>query len=83
MRRQSKFAAGVLVAFGVGLGASLAGIAVPAPPALFGALLVVAMTAGYLGADRFVRRYQAACRDMCAGPDGLPHSDAGKTGVRR
>ena len=75
MRRQFKFASGVLVAFGVGFGASLAGIAVPAPPALFGALLVVTMTAGYLGTDRYLRRRPAACRDMCGGPDGRSRSD--------
>lgn len=46
---------GLLLAFVIGGACRLAGVPVPAPPALLGALLVVTMTAGYLVAGRFER----------------------------
>ncbi len=45
---------GVLFAAGFGAGCALLRLPVPAPPALYGALLVVATTAGYLLVQRFV-----------------------------
>lgn len=44
-----------------------------------GALLVVAMTVGYIGADaliakRFAHRGEATNARLCGGPTGLPHS---------
>jgi len=44
---------GLLLAFGIGAACRWFELPVPAPPKLLGALLVVAMTMGYLGADRF------------------------------
>lgn len=41
-------AAGVLVALLIGIGCRVLDIPLPAPPRLEGALLVVAMTAGFL-----------------------------------
>lgn len=43
-----KITLGFLLAFAIGVTCRLAGIPVPAPTAIVGALLVVAMTAGYL-----------------------------------
>ncbi|HSN72257.1 MAG TPA: DUF1427 family protein [Steroidobacteraceae bacterium] len=49
-----KIAISLLLAVTIGVLCRLAGIPVPAPPALVGALLVVSMTAGYLVVDRIV-----------------------------
>ena len=43
-----KFIAGLLLGFGIGFGCRAFGVPVPAPPVLVGALLVVAMTSGYM-----------------------------------
>jgi XapX domain-containing protein len=50
-------------------------IPVPSPPKLAGALLVLAMTIGYMAADRimairFSSRGPASTREMCGGPTG-------------
>jgi len=44
--------AGIVLALGIGVACRLLDIPVPAPPRLQGALLVVAMTLGFLVADR-------------------------------
>ena len=49
-----KFFAGLLLGFAIGFGCRAFGVPVPAPPVLVGALLVVAMTAGFLAADRLL-----------------------------
>ena len=49
-----KIAISLLLAVTIGVLCRLAGIPVPAPPALVGALLVVSMTVGYLVVDRVV-----------------------------
>ena len=66
-----KTAIGLILGFVIGLGCSLLSIPVPAPPVLVGALLVVAMTAGYIGADRFLcsRRPKEQVSN-CGGPTG-------------
>jgi len=69
-----KFAIGLLLGVGIGFGCRAMGIPVPAPPALVGALLVVAMTSGYTLADRFIARRQATAAPHCGGPSGLSHS---------
>lgn len=45
---------GLLLALGIGIACRLLDIPVPAPPRLQGALLVVAMTVGFLVADRIL-----------------------------
>lgn len=65
-----RFAAGVLLGFAIGFGCRWLGIPVPAPPLLAGALLVVAMTTGYVIADRFLARRQAVHAADCGGPTG-------------
>lgn len=47
---------GLLVAFSVGFACRAFGIPSPAPPLIMGALLVMAMTIGYLLVDRVMRR---------------------------
>lgn len=47
---------GLLVAFSVGFACRAFGIPSPAPPLIMGALLVMAMTVGYLLVDRVMRR---------------------------
>lgn len=65
-----KFAIGIALGFVIGFGCRWSGIPVPAPPVLVGALLVVAMTVGYLIADRFIARNAARHAINCGGPDG-------------
>lgn len=64
-----KTALGIAVAFAVGFACRAFGIPSPAPPALTGALLVLAMTLGYAGADRFMAG-RARHAENCAGPNG-------------
>lgn len=65
-----RFAAGLLLGFAIGFGCRAFGVPVPAPPVLVGALLVVAMTSGYLLADRALIRREAHHRRDCGGPSG-------------
>jgi len=67
---EMKLALGLLLGVGIGFGCRALGIPSPAPPALVGALLVVAMTSGYCLADRYLVRRAAAWRDHCGGPSG-------------
>lgn len=73
-----KFALGALLGIAIGVGCRLLGIPSPAPPALVGALLVVAMTSGYVLADRFIARREARNVAHCGGPSGR-----GVDGARR
>jgi len=45
---------GVVLALAIGIGCRLLDIPVPAPPRLSGALLVLAMSSGFLLADRLL-----------------------------
>ena len=47
---------GFLLAFGIGAICRLAGIPSPAPNAILGSLLVVAMSVGYVTADHYIHR---------------------------
>ena len=58
---------GLLLAFAIGAFCRYAGVPVPAPPVIEGALLVLAMTAGYIIADKIAKH-------LCGGPTGMPHS---------
>jgi XapX domain-containing protein len=51
-----KILLGLILATSIGILCRLAGIPVPAPPAVVGALLVLSMTLGYLSADRWLAR---------------------------
>jgi XapX domain-containing protein len=72
-----KIVLGLLLGLLIGTGCRLAGVPLPAPPALVGALLVLAMTVGYILADRFASRREARLRDLCGGPSGEPAAGDG------
>lgn len=68
-----KIALGLLLALLIGVVCRVAAIPVPAPPAVAGALLVLAMTVGYLLADRYATR-PAIHTKHCGGPTGASAS---------
>lgn len=70
-----KFGLGLLLGVAIGVGCRALGIPSPAPPALVGALLVVAMTVGYTLADRFLARRAARTLAHCGGPSGRGAND--------
>ena len=78
--RRASLALGASIAFLIGLSTALLGIAAPSPPTIQGALIVGAMTAGYVLAGRFVVSPPANCDDICAGPSGVvqKHTSAGR-----
>lgn len=49
-----KIVIGLLIAFAVGAACRYFDIPAPAPPALTGALLVMAMSLGYISVDRYL-----------------------------
>lgn len=62
---------GLALGFAIGLGCSLLAIPVPAPPVLVGALLVVAMTSGYILTDKYICKHRPKGQEAnCGGPDG-------------
>jgi len=72
-----KIALGLILALLIGVGCRIADIPVPAPPAIVGALLVLAMTIGYLLADQCMSR-PAMHSKHCGGPTGSCTSDMEK-----
>lgn len=71
---------GLILAFALGFACRAFGIPSPAPPVIMGALLVMAMTIGYVLVDRYVAAHPARHRANCGGPSGLapsaPHREA-------
>lgn len=65
-----KIAMGLLLALAIGIACRLAGIPVPAPPVLIGALLVLAMSAGYVATDYRATHRKATTKNHCGGPTG-------------
>jgi XapX domain-containing protein len=63
-----RFLLGLLLAFGVGVLCRLLELPLPAPLALTGAVLVLAMSAGYELVDRLAP-HEAVQRANCGGPD--------------
>ncbi|MGA3398997.1 MAG: DUF1427 family protein [Acetobacteraceae bacterium] len=72
-----KSALGIIVGFALGFACRFFGIPSPAPPVLFGALLVMAMTLGYAMADHFMAT-RAGKAATCTAPAGAP-SQVSKT----
>ncbi len=70
-----KVTLGLLLALAIGVACQLAGIPLPAPPVLIGALLVLAMTLGYVVTDRFAAHRAATSKPLCGGPSG-EHKEA-------
>src|SRR5258708_38995523 len=70
---------GLALAFAIGFACRAFGIPSPAPPVIVGALLVVAMTIGYLLVARFATQPARHAID-CGGPSGLtPSATRGTT----
>ncbi len=65
-----KAALGLLLALAIGSVCRLASVPLPAPPVFIGALLVLAMTLGYVVTDRFATHRDARSRPLCGGPSG-------------
>lgn len=67
---------GLALGFAIGLGCSLLAIPVPAPPVLVGALLVVAMTSGYILTDTYICKHRPKGQQAnCGGPTGASKDD--------
>jgi XapX domain-containing protein len=71
----AKTLAGILLGLLIGAGCRWFDVPVPSPPKLLGALLVVAMTVGYMATDRFLTSKFAV-----GGTAGRVQSD-GRTGA--
>jgi XapX domain-containing protein len=69
-RLDMKLLLGFLLAAGIGVVCRLAGIPVPAPPAIVGALLVLSMTTGYLLVGRLARQRPHRNEPLSGGPMG-------------
>lgn len=65
-----KTAIGLLLGLAIGVLCRLANVPLPAPPVLVGALLVLAMTLGYVLTDRYAAHRAATTRHLCGGPTG-------------
>jgi XapX domain-containing protein len=66
---------GLILGLFIGAGCRWFDIPVPSPPKLVGALLVVAMTIGYMATDRiisvkFPAKGVATTQPLCGGPTG-------------
>ncbi|MCC8363702.1 DUF1427 family protein [Lysobacter sp. A6] len=70
-----KFAIGLSLGFSIGFVCRWFGIPAPAPPVLVGALIVFAMTCGYVLADRWIARRHATQHLQCGGPTGDTHAE--------
>ena len=68
--QRGKIVLGFVLAFAIGVLCRLVGVPLPAPPAFVGALLVVAMTTGYIVTDRIAAHRACHHRPLCAGPSG-------------
>jgi len=74
-----KIVIGLFLGFVIGVACRWFDIPVPSPPRLVGALLVVAMTVGYLVTDRIIatnlaHKGEATTKHLCGGPTGVPRS---------
>ena len=69
-----KIVIGLVLGFGIGVFCRYSGVPIPAPPVLPGALLVLAMTVGYLIADAMAKHRLNTTKHLCAGPTGQPPS---------
>ncbi len=70
----SKVILGLTLAFSIGVFCRLVGVPLPAPPVLIGALLVLAMTTGYLLTDRYCTQRAYTQAKNCGGPSGETHN---------
>ncbi|WP_373089064.1 DUF1427 family protein [Sneathiella sp.] len=61
---------GIIVALSIGIVCRIAGLPLPAPPVVVGALLVIAMTVGYITVDKFASHRASKSKPLCGGPTG-------------
>jgi XapX domain-containing protein len=73
--RRIKVAIGLLLGLAIGAVCRWIDIPSPAPPVLAGAMLVVAMTLGYVTTDRWFAKREARHGHLCGGPDGSVQKD--------
>lgn len=71
-----KVGLGLLLGLAIGALCRVLGIPSPSPPVLAGALLVVAMTLGYIATDRWLVQREARNKPLCGGPDGSTRGHA-------
>ena len=73
-----KFTIGLIVSFAVGVGCRYFDIPVGSPSVIPGALIVLAMTAGYSWTDQLLkaRHKVATTAHLCGGPTGRSVADA-------
>jgi XapX domain-containing protein len=77
-----KAAIGLVLAFALGFACRAFDIPSPAPPLILGALLVVAMTVGYIAVDQYAMS-PAKHKPNCGGPSGLTASQMQSRGAER
>jgi XapX domain-containing protein len=72
-----KFMIGLIVSFAVGVGCRYFDVPVGSPAALPGALIVLAMTAGYSWTNQVLnaRSRPATTANLCGGPTGSSSGD--------
>ena len=67
----TKIIIGIALGLAIGAACRWFDIPVPAPPKLVGALLVVAMTVGYMVTDAYITKNRpATTAELCGGPSG-------------
>lgn len=71
---------GLVLGFVIGLGCSLLHVPVPAPPVISGSLLVIAMTSGYLLADKYLCKHRPKDYESHSGGPVIRHSSKDKNG---
>ena len=78
-----KFAIGLVISFAVGVGCRYFDIPVGSPSVLPGALIVLAMTAGYSGTNQILsaRNKVATTTHLCGGPSGKTATNAEATSI--
>ena len=72
---------GLSLGFAIGFICRWIGVPVPAPPVLPGALLVLAITIGFLIADKIAAHRKSTTKHLCGGPTGKPHSATDKDAI--
>jgi XapX domain-containing protein len=60
----------LMASFLIGVGCRWFDIPAASPPKLAGALIVVAMTLGYVCTDKFLIKKPATTKPLCGGPSG-------------
>lgn len=66
-----KLLVGIMLGFSIGFACRSLGIPSPAPPALVGSFLVIAMTIGYVVTDTLLGKRRTKHLHHCGGPTGL------------